>query len=572
MDGAEDVQSSDPDSGSSGRPNGWRFFAWGVTAYIATTAMVLAWASRGTGGRMVYVIDDPAIHLSIAENLAHHGTWGVVPGHYESASSSPLWTLVLAIWVKVLPGPSSIAPLALNLLFGLAVIATFAGVQRVLWPSRRRPLDIVAVAALVTVMLFLPGLAYTGMEHSLHIALVLPAVVLLHARMTGRPTIGPSWLPYALLALATLTRFETAFVAFGIALALLVTTGPLSTLRADPRERLRQPVLVLASSGGPLLGFAVFNRLMGQGFLPNSVLAKSAVPGGTTVVGNALDRFGSDPLLAALTGGMLVALLVLGSQQREWSFPAVVLCASVALHVLLARMGWYERYQAYLIVLGVYAAMCFLADRLPRLEGRSRLRPFLVPALVGVSLLFAGVKISGTFNAGRAVDDTYAQRYQAAVFLSEYYDGQPIATGELGYVSLMHEGPLTDFFGLGDYEVLEAWQQAGERPKAPYWKALAEERGFEVVAAYPVTLREDTPENWIHVATWDLDRKTHTAFWPHFVFYATTPEAVRPLQANLRDYEPRLPAGVKVTMNELAQLRADELQGELTAPDERSNL
>lgn len=550
---------ADADTSSSAR----HFFAWGAIAYLATTALVLGWASRGTGGHLVYVIDDPAIHLGIAENLAHHGTWGVVPGHYESASSSPLWTLLLAAWVKLVPSPSSAAPLFLNLFAGLAVIATFAWVQRVLWPSRRRPLDIVAVAALVSVILFLPGLAYTGMEHSLQIALLLPAVVLFHRRAMGRSAFGPAWLPYLLLALATLTRFETAFVALGIALALLAMTGPLAAIRDAPWERLRQPLLVLASSGAPLAGFALVNRLMGQGFLPNSVLAKSSVPAGTTVVGNALDRFSSDALLAVLTGTMLVALLLLGSRRRQWSFPAVVVCISVALHVLLARMGWYERYQAYLIALAVYAAMCLLADWLPSLERRSPIRPYLVPALVAVSLLFAGVKMSATFSISKAVDDTYAQRFQAALFLAEYYDGQAIATGELGYIALMHDGPLTDFFGLGDHEVLQAWQRAGERPQAPYWSRLAQERGFEVVAAYPVTLREDTPQEWVPVATWDLDRKTHTAFWPQFVFYATTPEAVRPLQENLRDFEPRLPADVKVTMNELAEMRADQIRDEL---------
>jgi hypothetical protein len=552
------------------------FFAWGAASYLVITLVIVAFSVARAGGELVYVIDDPAIHLSVAENLVHHGTWGVAPGHFESASSSPLWTLLLSAWIAVVPGPDEIAPLALNVIAGLAVIAVVAAGQRILWPGLRRPVEAMAVAALVNVVLFLPGLAMTGMEHSLHIALALAGLALLHRAVLGRPRLGPGWLPYALVGLATLTRFETAFLAAGIAVALYLLqpgAGPAGRAGWVSWSRVRWPLLVVASAALPLAGFALFNRAMGQGWLPNSVSAKSAVTRTASTAATfegALNRFSTDPLVAGLTAVMAVALIVAARRAASWSFPAVVLVVTVALHMLLARVGWYERYQAYLIAVGVYALVCLIGEQLPA-TSLPPARSLAVAGLVAVMLTLSGNKPAATFRAAEAVGETYDQRYQAALFLSRYYQGEPIATGELGYISLFHDGPITDVFGLGDYEVLQAWggsagppvdgerSAADGRPPAEFWEDLAERRGFAVVAVYPLTLLGVVPESWIPVGRWDLGRLISTAPGPEFEFYATTPEAVGPLRDHLIEFSDELPDRVETELNELAGLRADEL-------------
>lgn len=279
-------------------PATWAFLAWGGAGYLLATFGVLLRALERTDGRLVYVIDDPAIHLSVARNLAEHGTWGVVPGHFESASSSPVWTVLLAGCLRVMPGLDSVAPLVLNVVASLGVIALFGWSQRALRPALRRPVDVVATVVLVTLVLFLPGLTFTGMEHTLHILLLVAAVVLFHRRSTGRPAPGPGWLPYALLAAATLARFETGFVAVGIALAMLVTE-PGGGVWPSTFDRWRRPLTVVAA---PALTFGVFalaNVLMGQGVLPNSVLAKAP----KTAAGPRAARDGVRPVRDRPTGG-----------------------------------------------------------------------------------------------------------------------------------------------------------------------------------------------------------------------------------------------------------------------------
>ena len=82
---------------------------------------------------------------------------------------------------------------------------------------------------------------------------------------------------------------------------------------------------------------------------------------------------------------------------------------------------------------------------------------------------------------------------------------------------------------------------------------------MKVVAVYPSTLFVRTPDQWILVGTWKLNEKRITAFDSDFQFWATTPEAVDPLQAHLKAFESSLPPGVTTSYNMFADLLRDKL-------------
>ena len=364
------------------------------------------------------------------------------------------------------------------------------------------------------------------------------------------------------LALAVLVRFESLFVAVGIGVALLAGAWrPLAV--AEParwRERLGQAVLVGVVAAVPFVAFSVFNLALGGELLPNSVIAKTTLGQGLSgqpgLRGYA-DRLTTDPLLAGLVvlalGYLVLAATggVAGERQRRAIFPSVAFVVAVALHVGVAQIGWFERYQAYLVGLGLLTALSIAAAVVPR-ERRT-----IVPALLCLAVLLSPVKWQLLIDTPTSSDNTYRQRYQAGKFLERYYDGAPVATGELGYISLFHEGKVTDLYGLGDHEVLEA--RSKNRDTKAYWAELARRRGFKVAAVYPSTLFLDTPDEWILVGTWKLKEKRITAFDSDFQFWATTPEEVAPLKAHLESFEPSLPKEVTTSYNPLAELRRDQL-------------
>lgn len=536
---------------------GRAFFRWALGVYAVVTAVVLAACLRVSDGRLVYVLDDPAIHLAIARNLAEHGTWGVVPGHFESASSSPVWTMILAAGVTVLPAGEEALALVLNLVAGVAVLALLARAQTVLRPALRRPLDVAATVVVTVAVLFLPAAAMVGMEHVLHLALLLLAVTLLLRDRPATTRLG-ALLPYLVLAVATLTRLETAFVAAGLGAALVLQALPWGRDEALPWQPVARRVIGLGlASGLPLAAYGLVNKAMGQDLLPNSVAAKSETINGADPVPSprlVMDRLTSDPLLVTLVG-ICIVLAVLGWRTRtRWATLGTAVAVTAGLHVTLAQVGWYERYQIYLIGLAVLA-LAWAGRDLPapiRIQ-----RPHLIPVLVLVLLLTTTTKVSLTVEAPRGVADTYQQRYQAARFLARYYDDVPVATGELGYISLFHEGPITDLYGLGDHEVLVA-RRDNQEPEArkAYWDELVRRRDVPVVAIYPTTLLFEVPERWILVGTWTLPRPPFTAYDENFQFYATRPEEVAPLTAHLEEFAGDLPSEVRYTLNELAGYQA----------------
>ncbi|QYG92656.1 hypothetical protein HC251_09560 [Iamia sp. SCSIO 61187] len=533
------------------------FFRWAAGAYALVTGVVLLACLRVSDGRLVYVLDDPAIHLAIARNVAEHGTWGVVPGHFESASSSPVWTAVLAIGVLVLPAGEEALAFVLNVVAGFAVLGLVARHQTALHPSARHPLDVLATVVIAVVVLFLPAAAMVGMEHVLHLALLLVAVPLL-LRPGPAATRGRAALPYALIVVATLTRLETAFVAAGVGAALVLDALPWGRAAPLPWRPVARRVVGLGlASGVPLLAYGLVNKAMGQDLLPSSVAAKSESINGADRFPEpreVMDRLTLDPLLTVLVGACIV-LAILGWRARtRWATLGTAVAVTAALHVTLAQVGWYDRYQIYLIGLAL-VALAWAARDIPASLRASR--PHLVPLLVLVLLLTTTTKVALTVEAPRGVADTYEQRYQAARFLDRYYDGEPVATGELGYISLFHEGPLTDFYGLGDHEVLVARREIRDaEARKAFWAELVQRRGVAVAAIYPTNLLGEVPDSWILVGTWLLPRDPFTAYDRSFQFWATRPEEVERLHAHLEDYAPELPDPVIYEPNELARYRA----------------
>ena len=533
------------------------FAAWGTGAYLLVTGSLLAFSLMVTGGTFVYLIDDPAIHLSMARTLAETGTWGVVPGQFQSASSAPLWTLALSAVHLVSPVAAKVAPIIFNVGFSIAVIVLLARYQDVLRPRRDRPLDGIAVAFLCVSVLFLPGLTLLGMEHVAHLALVV-AIVIAFGRAASRSSAWPGWTLIVLLAVAALVRFESSFVALGLAIATVVVPSALPVTR-----RVQRSVVIVAAAAVPTAAFALFNRAMGQGWLPNSVLAKAQVVSGSSdrsaMPSAILERLTTDPVVIGLV--ILAAGIAIVGWGRWASVRlAVAFLVATSLHMSFAGVGWFDRYQAYLVGFGVVVLLgtgteIGVGDRLAS-RGRVSLRPAL---LVLALVLLCGTKIGLTRKVPVGVEDTYQQRYQAARFLERYYHGEPIATGELGYISLFHDGPLTDVLGLGDFDVLQMRRENHQEVPPAKWAQLAHDRGFRVVAVDPLTLFTDTPDEWILVGEWHLDRDPVTAFGETFQFWATTPEEVAPLQQHLRDFESEMPEGARLDLNDLASYRAEQM-------------
>jgi hypothetical protein len=532
---------------SARRSNDRGVFWFGAAVTIVVTAVFVALSLARNDGRLAFAFDDAAIHFSLVDNLAFHGTWGVVPGKYVSASSSPGWDLLLV-------GPTRIAPWALG---ALALLVNVAAALWIVWllvreqtflqPVRRQPLALLLIAVVVVVALLLPTIAMVGMEHTLHTALVLQALVLLRRRLEGRSRHRDTAAYLGLLLLAGMFRFESIFVAVGAAVALLAVSSNRLASPGSPsrRDATRLAGLSLVAASAPLVVYGIVNKAFGQTFLPVSISSKSArsevhrigpfrTPAGT------IDALTTDPLLLFLVLGCAVYLFVAwcGGPRRNFGLGLTFVVAAV-LHGALSEMGQFDRYQTYLVTLGIFVGLLILGEVVP-----TRLRVGVTGFLIVAIIALASPKIGTAWDTPRATSNTYRQRYQMGLFLDRYYNGQPVATGELGYISYCHDGPVTDFLALGDPEVLDEYEAHGPHLSSEFIEHIVRERDVKAIAVYPQTILFSVPPSWQFGGRWILDEKNVTAFAPEVDFWAPDEESLDKLVRSLDEFKTELPASV----------------------------
>ena len=350
-----------------------------VTAALMVAIVVL------TRGTLTYIIDDAYIHLSMARTFATTGTWGVVPGDWESADSSPGWILLLATLIKVVPAVTEWLPFIVNGLAALVVVWLVTSRQElvVLRRGSNSPVRYLAVMLLPSV-LFLPELIVLGMEHTLQTALVLGLLIafewLIRDGVTARRA-----LLYALFSLlGSAIRFETLFLSAGCALALVVP--PLwSTFRLRRPDPGLWPRIGAAAAGTaaaviPIVVMGVVDLAHGAFFFPNSIVEKTALLGHQSLLQTVVptwsaisSNLGLDPFLIVLLGFGIV-MAVRGPVLRPLWVAWVI---GTLLHASYGQFGWDDRYQAYLVIVGVWLTL----RTLPRIEW-APVRGRLVLALV----------------------------------------------------------------------------------------------------------------------------------------------------------------------------------------------
>ena len=510
-----------------------------VAAYWAAVAALVYLSMAGTAGVLVYPLDDTYIHMAIAKNMAAHGVWGVTAEHFTSATSSPLWTGVLAA-VYAVAGVSDWAPLILNLLAGTVfVISLYALLANTGLAAATAAIAAAGIAFAGT----LPTMTMIGMEHVLH-ALGTVWFVVLGARLAGRDEPAGVWPVAALAAALTLIRYEGAFAVAAIVMALWIA------------RRWHAGIVIAVAGAVPILLYGLWSQSQGGFPLPNSVLLKGVAPA-MSVTGllqlamfwTAITGLVANPHLAFL----LIAVLGLAAMPRreagarEREVLALVFVACTLLHLQFARVGWFFRYEAYLVVLGLVAAAALVRGvewpALPRSRNRFVVA-VSVALLIGVlafPLLRRG--INALRQAPAAAANIFEQPYQAGLFLAEFYRGRRVAVNDIGAVGYLADVSLLDVWGLASHEIADLKRRRAYTTAA--LSEIAERQDVEIAVIHPGVLDETAgvPPGWQLVGEWRIADNVVLGA-SAISFYAVKTGARDALIDHLVTFADRLPAGV----------------------------
>lgn len=510
-----------------------RVFTISFVSFAVLLAGLVVLVVTRQSGTFTYAIDDPMIHLSIARNLARHATFGLTPGTYESASSSPVWVVLLTPFLAVAPRAWWL-PLVLNIAAGAWVLVSFARL-----PVLQDAVEGALGRALVVVLpvgLGLVPLVLTGMEHTLHAALVAQLLWWFAQRYIGVWPRKTTVLWYSTVALGTLLRFETAFVAIGVVVAVYSIRGT----RDGESRRGRFAIGTLAASLVPFAAFGLVNRLFGQYVLPNSIVAKTSVGSGLPIprASDVVARAIADPLLVILVLSACIALWFTkggSGDAAAWRPALVVMLVATALQITFADIGWFDRYQAYLVV-GLFLGLLGLG---PAIVGDDVER---ATRAVMLCLVVMMLRVATLVSAPAATYNVFENQYQLGRFLGKAYAGQAVAVNDIGYVSWEHDGELVDVAGLGSFDFVHA-RKTGELD-SEFTATQLSEHGVEVLAVYDTVFGGLVPDGWIPTGNWCVSSPRVVLSADCVTFYAPPGPLAERLRTALDDYAPALPDGV----------------------------
>ncbi len=514
-------------------------FLFGLAAAVRATC-------RANAGHFVYTLDDPYIHMAVAKNWVLHGVFGLTPHAFSSSTSSPLWTTLIAGTYRV-AGVSDGMPGVWAALFALACLfaANALGLQFGLGSWQR-----LLVCSAVLFFTPLIPLASTGMEHTAHLFFVL---VLLQLTLRAVESTGRRTLAFLCLAglLATATRYETLFLIAPLALILLLHRGWASA------------GLLVASALLPVVAYGLCSVAHGSYFLPNSLMLKGNFyhPGSFKEIASMLGYhsigvLAATPHLFAAVALLLLGLLQFRERKTSRNRIALALLCALMLHLQFAATGWFYRYEAYLVgALMAFAGCLFLKPADPA-------APFPVdrrPRLPAVAVLSCACLL--LWPLGRRACDSllelvpashhiYRQQYQMAQFLKEQYGaGARVAANDVGAISYYADPHLLDLWGLATIEVARA-KRSGTYDRAAVSRLL-DTSNTDVVMVYTNWFPNQLPDSLVAAGSWTVT----DGYWGKTVsFFARTPEGARELEKRLRQYQPKLPASVRVTRVETPDL------------------
>lgn len=506
---------------------------WFVLAVFAAEFALILWLNHG---RFIYTLDDAYIHLSLTENIVR-GHYGVNLQEYSAPSSSILWPFLLApfAWFSL----EEYAPLAINMGTTVATLLLF---RHALAQSLRldvHPQLIIKAELLVLFLVFalnLVGMVFMGMEHSLQVLLAVAVVVGL-AQVGVRGAV-PAWLLIA-IALGPLVRYENLALSVP-ALAYLGWAG-----------RRREAAVAASALLLALAAFSAFLASLGLDWLPTSVAAKSsAINTGSldALIANFKDNWrdsGAQPLWLAMT------LLVAGVfYSRRYRGLAVVLVAAIALHMILGRFGWYERYQMYILAPALLGLVYVFGDVAARVLQRQTV--FVVAAVLAV----AGVSVFGRYlyvqvTTPLAANNIYEQQYQMSRFVREFYR-RPVGINDLGWVAYQNDQYVLDLWGLASPQALALRSRHGDDGR--WMQLLADRHDVRLAIVYEHWFK-DIPANWVPLATMYLGKKRITAASRAVTFYALNPATAAEVRPLLARFGETLPAGVRLVADPTPVLR-----------------
>lgn len=545
------------DAVASLRKQYWQVLIFAVVVLWLVFADFIHLCRIRTDGHFNQTTDDAYITMALAKNLLQHGVWGIQPDQFASLASSPGWVLLMAgVFQFVMP--SEYVPLGMNVFFATLLFVIAWAIFRSLGV---RP--IVTLFGLFAILVLTPivPVALTGLEHISQCCADLAYVFAVASLLADdAPTSSKRPAVAAILLLSpflTLIRYEGVF--------LIATAGALLLAR----KFYKTAVLTGLLGAIPIVVSGIIFLQKGWFFFPSTLIQKGNMPLSagpmeyvgklvSSLVANLHLSFASHSdgaHLAVLIGMVFLAFIFrgLGLLSSRLGLMSVLFISAALMHLALARLGWFFRYEAYLMCIGLVIVIS-LMDHLPweRLM-RPDLRPnWLTGLVLAGSIFFAAEPLIDRGITAYAITpiasrNIWEQHYQMGRFVRAYYQGSSIAANDIGAINFFGNFHCLDLMGLGSAKIMRLMKDGKYNTDAI--RAVAREEGVKIAIVYEAWYYPygGLPPEWNRVGRWTISDNI-VCGGNAVTFFAVDPAEARNLESHLRDFQSQLPDCVDVAL------------------------
>lgn len=427
-----------------------------------------------TDGHFTYSLDDPYIHLALAENI-FHGHYGINKNEPSAPSSSIIWPFILAIFYPA-GKLFHFVPLLLNSICCIGSCIILHDSLRFLRKCWQRAL----LCFVFAFSLNLFGLTLTGMENSLQVFLSL--------------FIGKRIFEFkydGLLFLALLTLPLVRYEGFAISLPVLLYLF----FKGEKRTSILIALILILLVGS----FSFYILSKGLSILPSSVLAKTSKLDYYNIALNFRENLRQFGYV-----GIVVVLII----QQVWAkdrYLAASFLMSCLLFFLFGKTGLFSRYEIFILSYILLASVYFLLKNDP-----TKWKVFLS---IPIPLFFV---LQSTILTPPAASNIYRQHIQMGRITSLL--NEPVAVNDLGAVSYYTPHYVLDLWGLGSIEALQL--RESNKISSNWIEHLMGKNHVQFAMIYDDWFT-NLPAHWIKVGKLNLDEKLRSSGKNTISLYAT---------------------------------------------------
>lgn len=494
---------------------------------------VLILSIEKTDGILTYALDDAYIHMAIARNFIASGSWGISPESFSSSTSSPLWTGLIAVGFWLTDGSIAV-PLILNTLV--------AGALLVFLILSAPAVKVQTSLASLSIFFLSPGIAlvFSGMEHLTHTLIVL--IIAFSSKRVLEKIDNVRWVRVLVLTslIAPLVRYESLFVVAAAAVCLFFA------------NRRKLAVTIATVAWIPVVAYGLISLSQGWKFFPSSLLLKTGAASSESIgfdlvrshLSTAYWNMRENPGLFIIAVFTSVYSLIMFLKNRCSFTPLNIIPAIFVLaysqHIFLAQLGWFYRYEAYLVVLGLFSIV-LLSQHTTGISARVKVSSVLLFTVTVALLAIRAGK--ATWETPLAIEDRYLEHYTQAEFVSEYYPNGTLVVNDIGMLAYYcPDVKLLDMYGLGSLAPYE-FRHERDGYTSSDLANWANEENADLAILKPEWWAEvfnRIPGHWIPVGAWETPR--NVVFSDSTVlFLALNESQAEVLDKNLQSFATYIP-------------------------------